>query len=87
MTDRVKLAKLSWRCRRGMRELDFLLQRYLTEYYSRATRDEQAAFNRLLCLQDPVILSYVMRREKPEDLNLISVINQISSAARHRTMS
>jgi antitoxin CptB len=60
-----ELARLKWRCRRGMRELDFLLGRYLQEHYPRASPEEQAAFGKFLELPDPVILSWVTGREQP----------------------
>jgi antitoxin CptB len=33
-----EIGKLRWRCRRGMRELDVLLSRYLDEEYRTAGR-------------------------------------------------
>ena len=35
---------LRWRCRRGMRELDVLLERYLRERYPSAPAAEQQAY-------------------------------------------
>ena len=37
MNPAVEYAKLSWRCKRGMRELDVLLERYLKEWFPLAT--------------------------------------------------
>ncbi|NBS16751.1 MAG: succinate dehydrogenase assembly factor 2 [Gammaproteobacteria bacterium] len=39
---------LRWRCRRGMRELDTLLLRYLEEAYDKAVAAEKKAFEDLL---------------------------------------
>ena len=44
---------LRWRCRRGMRELDVLLERYLAERWGAAPAEERAAFAGLLELADP----------------------------------
>ncbi|MBK8162382.1 MAG: succinate dehydrogenase assembly factor 2 [Gammaproteobacteria bacterium] len=41
-------ARLHWQCRRGMRELDLLLQAYLDHAYDGAADAERAAFRRLL---------------------------------------
>ena len=46
-------AALRWRCRRGMRELDVLLERYLAERWPGAAAAERAAFAGLLELSDP----------------------------------
>ncbi len=43
-----QLAKLRWQCRRGTKELDLLLQRYLDSGYLLADDEEQALFAQLL---------------------------------------
>lgn len=45
--------KLQWMCRRGMKELDVLLARYMDARWPEAGERERAAFARLLELQDP----------------------------------
>jgi antitoxin CptB len=57
--------RLRWRCRRGMKELDILLTRYLDERFSLASPQEQAAFRGLLDTQDPVIYAYCLGSERP----------------------
>ncbi len=49
-----ELGKLRWRCRRGMKELDILLARYMEERFAQRLASEQEAFRRLLEIQDPV---------------------------------
>jgi antitoxin CptB len=73
-----ELARLKWRCRRGMRELDVLLQRYLEERYPSAPEQEQRAFEALLELPDPDLFSYVVKRAQPSDPHLIDVIAWIT---------
>ena len=50
--------QLRWRCRRGMKELDVLLERYVDERLPLASPDERRAFEALLEVQDPVIYAY-----------------------------
>jgi antitoxin CptB len=57
--------RLRWRCRRGMKELDILLTRYLDERFRLAPPQEQAAFRGLLDSQDPVIYAYCLGSERP----------------------
>ena len=76
-------AKLSWRCRRGMRELDVLLERYLKARFPSATTTEKQAFARLLELQDPVILGYLLKQEIPPDPALADVVNEIRAQPEH----
>ena len=53
----VNPAALRWRCRRGMRELDVLLERYLAERWPAAGLEEQQAFADLLELTDPDLVA------------------------------
>jgi antitoxin CptB len=73
--------QLKWRCRRGMRELDVLLERYLQERYPSAPAAEQQAFAALLELPDPQLFAYVVRREVPEDPDWAHVIARLLNAA------
>jgi len=44
--------RLLWRCRRGLLELDILLQRFLERYYDELAASGRAAFAELVELQD-----------------------------------
>jgi antitoxin CptB len=74
-----ELARLRWRCRRGMRELDVLLQRYLDQRYAHAPREEQQAFEALLELPDPELFAYIVRREQPSDPHCVNVVARLSN--------
>lgn len=78
MAQRPPLAQLRWRCRRGMRELDVVLERYLEQRYASAPIAEQQAFEALLDLPDPQLLAYVMRREEPTDSGWVDVIAKLA---------
>jgi antitoxin CptB len=41
-------AQLLWRCRRGMKELDLILERWVRERYERASELERSQFQSLL---------------------------------------
>ena len=73
MTD-VEMARLRWRCRRGMRELDTLLLRYVDDIYPASGPDEQAAFRRLLTTPDPEILALLTGRATTDDPRLARII-------------
>ena len=60
-----ELAKLRWKCRRGMKELDLLLLSYLDSRYTVAGPAEQGAFRELLDMQDPELFAFVTGRERP----------------------
>jgi len=57
---RTEIARLRWRCRRGMRELDVLLERYLTGRYPALGPAEQDLFRRFLELPDPDVAALLL---------------------------
>lgn len=46
--------RLAWRCRRGMLELDIVLQRFVATYFNGLTLAEMGQFDDLLALPDNV---------------------------------
>jgi antitoxin CptB len=74
-------SRLRWRCRRGMRELDVLLTRYLEEDYPQASPPDREAFGRILELQDPEIFGYLLGGAIPEEAALRHVVARIRRVA------
>ena len=72
-------SRLRWQCRRGMLELDELLQSYLDCRYADAK--EQDAFRALLKLSDQELFDYFFGALAPLDPQLRHVIEQIRRAA------
>ena len=72
------LGKLRWRCRRGMKELDVLLERYVDERFAEASSPEQEAFRQLLETQDQVLYAYCLGQEKPPP-RLAALIERITA--------
>jgi antitoxin CptB len=70
-------SRLRWQCRRGMRELDELLLRYLTEFYPLADEQEKAAFETVLQLADPELNGYLLQRQTPASEPVARVIKHI----------
>lgn len=71
---------LRWRCRRGMKELDVLLTRYLDRDYYSAPLEQREAFEALLAMSDPEILDYVLGRATPENKDLAHVLARMAIA-------
>ena len=61
------IARLRWQCRRGMRELDLVLQGFLNSNFSSLSTDDQARFELLLELSDPGLCAYLLRKDEPKD--------------------
>lgn len=75
--DEAELGRLRWRCRRGMRELDVLLMRYLERDWPSAAAAERAAFRALLECQDPEINGLLLGRMEPEQEALARVLEHL----------
>jgi antitoxin CptB len=73
--------RLRWACRRGIRELDVLLTRYIDERFRDAPAAEQDAFRRLLETQNPVIYAYCLGREAAPNPEMHSLIQRILAGA------
>jgi antitoxin CptB len=71
------VGRLRWACRRGMRELDVLMTRYLERDFPGASSVEREAFVRLLGLQDPELAAYLLAGEPSTDASLAAVIARI----------
>ena len=72
-----RAAKLRWRCRRGRRELDLLLERYLSGRYEQAGAAERAGFEALLERSDPELEDLLTGRLAPESPQQARVIERI----------
>ena len=73
--------RLAWQCRRGMRELDELLNRFLGQCFSRLCRPEQETFIRLLDYPDDVLLELLMGRMAPADKYVAHIVQEIRNTA------
>lgn len=71
------IGRLRWRTRRGLRELDVVLQRYLQDIYPAAPPEEQAAFADLLEQSDADILDWMLGRRLPPD-HLVHVVRALA---------
>jgi antitoxin CptB len=77
MMDAADAGRLRWRCRRGMRELDVLMMRYLERDWPGASEPERAAFRDLLERQDPEINALLVGRLEPEYEALARVLESL----------
>ena len=73
--------KLRWQCRRGLRELDYLLVNYLEQHYPAASLAEQQNFSRLLALEDDVLQAYLLGDKPIVDAGLAEVVGVIRLSA------
>jgi antitoxin CptB len=69
--------RLLWRCRRGMKELDVLLERFARGILPTASAEQRSAFARFLELPDPVLVDYLLGQAVPPEPELAAVVRHI----------
>ena len=77
MSEDAELRRLRWRCRRGMRELDQLLTRYLDRRWSQAPDEERGVFLRLLDCEDDRLWRWFLGHEAASDAALDTLVQRI----------
>ena len=72
--------RLLWRCRRGMKELDVLLERYVRSRLARASAEELHTLTGLLELPDPLLADYLFGHAAATEPHLARLISAIRGA-------
>jgi len=74
------LRALRWQCRRGMKELDLLLVRWLDAHFIAASASERHNFERLLQAEDDQLWSWLRGRGHSPDPELDALVQRIRGA-------
>ena len=71
------IERLRWQCRRGMLELDVLLEAFLDQHYPSLSPRLQRHFLQLLEFPDPIIHAWCVGGENPDDEEFVELVNSI----------
>lgn len=82
MTD-LRVRKLQWLCRRGMKELDVLLERFVRDEESRLARGEWPEFEALLATEDDRLWDWVQRPDDPAAASWRPLLERIRDGAEN----
>ena len=74
---RSEQARLRWQCRRGLKELDLLLERYVTEVWPVAPAAERLQFLRLVECEDPELTALLSGATPPGDPALAALLARV----------
>lgn len=85
MTSEELKKRYKWQCRRGLKEVEVVLEPYLEDFFLDDSEQEQALFGRLLACQDADLFEWFTRRSHAEDEELDAFVDTILKrlAARH----
>lgn len=78
-TQTKELERARWRCRRGLLELDIVLQRFMDERYSQLDAAGLRQFDTLLDLPDNDLWEMIALRNEVEDRNLQPVLHLLQT--------
>ena len=78
--DPTELARLRWRCRRGLLENDLILERFMEARGPRISDDEVAGLDRLLRLSDDELWDLLAGRAEPDDAALRPLVAALRAA-------
>ena len=78
-TSDAEARRLLWRCRRGMKELDILLERFARRELPNASAGQRSAFARFLDLPDPLLVDYLLGQVIPPEAELAELALRITA--------
>ncbi len=68
---------MKWQCRRGMRELDLLLEAFLEHRYQTLSPIARDSFARLLDCPNEELMAWLIEGASPQDEQLAGIVRQI----------
>ena len=85
MISDVELGRMRWAARRGMLELDLLLEPFVNVCYTDLSEPDRRVFARFMESEDQDMYGWLMRREQPDDPELAQIVKQILEFSRIRS--
>ncbi|UCX06716.1 FAD assembly factor SdhE [Shewanella glacialimarina] len=73
----MNIARVRWACRRGMLELDVLLQPFIEAQYQDMSDEDKQTFIRLLECEDPELFAWFMGHEQCPDTLLAAMVVKV----------
>ncbi len=75
-----ELERARWRCRRGLLELDIILQRFMDQHYTQLDEQRLKQFEKLLALPDNDLWDLITTRQVTADDNLQQVLKLLQKS-------
>jgi len=72
-----ELSRMRWAARRGMLELDLVLEPFVTARYGALDPVDRHRFQRLMQCEDQDLFAWLLQRERPDDEELAGIVQQI----------
>lgn len=82
--ERAEYNRVIWHSRRGMLELDIVLESFVKHSYLLLDLDSQALYRRLLTCEDQELFNWFLKKEPAKDAGLAAMVEIILTANRER---
>ena len=82
MPDTADDSALRWRCRRGMLELDIILNEFLDKAYTNLTNDQKELLDQLLDYPDQLLFDLFLGHMESSDKGISTLVTQIRNALK-----
>ncbi|MDT0140513.1 succinate dehydrogenase assembly factor 2 [Acidovorax sp. PRC11] len=79
-----EVAKLRWRCRRGLVENDLFIEQFFANHGSRLTHRQAQGITTLMDLADNDLLDLLLRRKEPKGEADTPEVREVLEQLRHR---
>ncbi len=79
-----ELNRIRWQCRRGMKELDLLIEQFFEDSFNALTAEQQKTFVRMLEESDLSLFRWLLRGESPSDPSFAELIEIMRSRYARR---
>lgn len=73
------IARLRWQCRRGLLELDYLLEGFLDQKYAALSDEDKLRFITLLGYTDPDLQAWLINNEPVHDAEMAPIIAMLKT--------
>ena len=82
MIEQQEINRMRWAARRGMLELDLVLEPFVTARYAQLSAADRRCFAQLMLCEDQDLFAWFMQRGQPDDEELAGIVNQILDFTR-----
>ena len=77
MQERHELKRVLWKCRRGTRELDLTLRKFVESHYRGLSGQARMEFQLLLEYEDSLLTDWLCRQKKPDIPEVRDIVSRI----------
>jgi len=72
-----EINRMRWASRRGMLELDLVLEPFVVARYANLDERDRLRFQQLMSCEDQDLFAWFMQRERPEDEELRAIVSKV----------